>query len=105
MSKVSEAVIACGLPHLGRGALAQFRNEFTAVQDPQGAVFAPSPPGRGVVLNVATVSQPAGVKSRLISRARRSRSKAHERGRRCAAVCSNLNLSAHATIGRNTSWS
>jgi myo-inositol-1(or 4)-monophosphatase len=31
--RLSEAVIACGLPHLGRGDLAQFRNEFTAVQE------------------------------------------------------------------------
>jgi myo-inositol-1(or 4)-monophosphatase len=31
--RLSEAVIACGLPHLGRGDLAQFRNEFAAVQD------------------------------------------------------------------------
>ncbi len=31
--RLSEAVIACGLPHLGRGDLAQFRKEFAAVQD------------------------------------------------------------------------
>jgi myo-inositol-1(or 4)-monophosphatase len=31
--RLSEAVIACGLPHLGRGDLAQFRNEFAAVQE------------------------------------------------------------------------
>src|SRR5262249_49520236 len=31
--QLSEAVIACGLPHLGRGDLAQFRNEFAAVQE------------------------------------------------------------------------
>lgn len=30
--RLSEAVVACGLPHLGRGDLAQFRNEFAAVQ-------------------------------------------------------------------------
>jgi myo-inositol-1(or 4)-monophosphatase len=31
--RLSEAVIACGLPHLGRGDLAQFRREFAAVQE------------------------------------------------------------------------
>ena len=31
--RLSEAVVACGLPHLGRGDLAQFRREFAAVQD------------------------------------------------------------------------
>jgi myo-inositol-1(or 4)-monophosphatase len=31
--RLPEAVIACGLPHLGRGDLAQFRKEFTAVQE------------------------------------------------------------------------
>jgi myo-inositol-1(or 4)-monophosphatase len=32
-SKLSEAVIACGLPHLGRGDLALFRREFAVVQE------------------------------------------------------------------------
>jgi myo-inositol-1(or 4)-monophosphatase len=31
--RLAEAVIACGLPHLGRGDLAQFRQEFAAVQE------------------------------------------------------------------------
>jgi myo-inositol-1(or 4)-monophosphatase len=31
--RLSEAVIACGLPHLGRGDLALFRKEFAAVQE------------------------------------------------------------------------
>jgi myo-inositol-1(or 4)-monophosphatase len=31
--RLSEAVIACGLPHLGRGDLAQFRKEFAAMQE------------------------------------------------------------------------
>jgi myo-inositol-1(or 4)-monophosphatase len=31
--RLAEAVIACGLPHLGRGDLAQFRMEFAAVQE------------------------------------------------------------------------
>jgi myo-inositol-1(or 4)-monophosphatase len=31
--RLSEAVVACGLPHLGRGDLAQFRREFAAVQE------------------------------------------------------------------------
>jgi myo-inositol-1(or 4)-monophosphatase len=31
--RLSEAVIACGLPHLGRGDLVQFRKEFAAVQE------------------------------------------------------------------------
>jgi myo-inositol-1(or 4)-monophosphatase len=31
--RLSEAVIACGLPHLGRGDLAQFREEFAIVQE------------------------------------------------------------------------
>jgi len=31
--RLAEAVIACGLPHLGRGDLAQFRKEFAAVQE------------------------------------------------------------------------
>jgi len=31
--RLSEAVIACGLPHLGRGDLGQFRREFAAVQE------------------------------------------------------------------------
>jgi myo-inositol-1(or 4)-monophosphatase len=31
--KLAEAVIGCGLPHLGRGDLAQFRKEFAAVQE------------------------------------------------------------------------
>jgi myo-inositol-1(or 4)-monophosphatase len=31
--RLSEAVIACGLPHLGRGDLAQFRKEFAVVQE------------------------------------------------------------------------
>jgi myo-inositol-1(or 4)-monophosphatase len=31
--RLDEAVIACGLPHLGRGNLALFREEFTAVQE------------------------------------------------------------------------
>jgi myo-inositol-1(or 4)-monophosphatase len=31
--RMSEAVIACGLPHLGRGDLGQFRREFAVVQD------------------------------------------------------------------------
>src|SRR5262249_24451103 len=31
--RLSGAVIACGLPHLGRGDLAQFRKEFAALQE------------------------------------------------------------------------
>ncbi|HYW59796.1 MAG TPA: inositol monophosphatase family protein [Xanthobacteraceae bacterium] len=31
--RLAEAVVACGLPHLGRGDLAQFRREFAAVQE------------------------------------------------------------------------
>jgi myo-inositol-1(or 4)-monophosphatase len=31
--RLAEAVVACGLPHLGRGDLAQFRKEFAAVQE------------------------------------------------------------------------
>ena len=31
--RLSDSVIACGLPHLGRGDLAQFRKEFAAVQE------------------------------------------------------------------------
>ena len=31
--RLSEAVFACGLPHLGRGDLAQFRKEFAVVQE------------------------------------------------------------------------
>src|SRR5262249_48622165 len=31
--RLSEAVISCGLPHLGRGDLAQFRKEVAAVQE------------------------------------------------------------------------
>ena len=31
--RLAEAVIACGLPHLGRGDLAQFRKEFAVVQE------------------------------------------------------------------------
>ncbi len=31
--RLAESVIACGLPHLGRGDLAQFRAEFAAVQE------------------------------------------------------------------------
>jgi myo-inositol-1(or 4)-monophosphatase len=31
--RLADAVIACGLPHLGRGDLALFRKEFGAVQD------------------------------------------------------------------------
>jgi myo-inositol-1(or 4)-monophosphatase len=31
--RLSEAVVACGLPHIGRGDLALFRSEFAAVQD------------------------------------------------------------------------
>jgi myo-inositol-1(or 4)-monophosphatase len=31
--RLADAVIACGLPHLGRGDLAQFRKEFGAVQE------------------------------------------------------------------------
>ncbi len=31
--RMSEAVVACGLPHLGRGDLGLFRREFGAVQD------------------------------------------------------------------------
>src|SRR6201991_1762790 len=31
--RLAEAVIACGLPHLGRGDLAQFRSEFAVVQE------------------------------------------------------------------------
>jgi myo-inositol-1(or 4)-monophosphatase len=31
--RLSEAVIGCGLPHLGRGDLAQFRKEFAVVQE------------------------------------------------------------------------
>src|SRR5215472_16080577 len=31
--RLAEAVIACGLPHLGRGDLALFRKEFAAVQE------------------------------------------------------------------------
>ena len=31
--RMSEAVVACGLPHLGRGDLALFRDEFAAVQE------------------------------------------------------------------------
>jgi myo-inositol-1(or 4)-monophosphatase len=31
--RLAEAVIACGLPHLGRGDLAQFRQEFAVVQE------------------------------------------------------------------------
>jgi myo-inositol-1(or 4)-monophosphatase len=31
--RLADAVVCCALPHLGRGDLAQFRREFTAVQD------------------------------------------------------------------------
>jgi len=31
--RLAEAVVACGLPHLGRGDLAQFRKEFAVVQE------------------------------------------------------------------------
>jgi myo-inositol-1(or 4)-monophosphatase len=31
--RLSETVVACGLPHLGRGDLAQFRREFAAIQE------------------------------------------------------------------------
>src|SRR5215831_1594668 len=31
--RLADAVIACGLPHLGRGDLAQFRREFAVVQE------------------------------------------------------------------------
>ena len=31
--RLAEAVVACGLPHLGRGDLALFRKEFAAVQE------------------------------------------------------------------------
>jgi myo-inositol-1(or 4)-monophosphatase len=31
--RLAEAVFACGLPHLGRGDLAQFRQEFVVIQD------------------------------------------------------------------------
>jgi myo-inositol-1(or 4)-monophosphatase len=31
--RLAEAVVACGLPHLGRGDLTQFRQEFAAVQE------------------------------------------------------------------------
>src|SRR5215813_5131888 len=31
--RLAEAVVACGLPHLGRSDLAQFRREFAAVQE------------------------------------------------------------------------
>src|SRR4030081_2232352 len=31
--RMSEAVVACGLPHLGRGDLALFRDEFAVVQE------------------------------------------------------------------------
>ena len=31
--RLADAVVACGLPHLGRGDLALFRKEFAAVQD------------------------------------------------------------------------
>jgi myo-inositol-1(or 4)-monophosphatase len=31
--RLAEAVFACGLPHLGRGDLAQFRQEFAVIQD------------------------------------------------------------------------
>src|ERR1700751_6050620 len=31
--RMNEAVVACGLPHLGRGDLALFRREFGAVQE------------------------------------------------------------------------
>ena len=30
---MSEAVVSCGLPHLGRGGLEEFRNEFAIVQE------------------------------------------------------------------------
>ena len=32
-TQLSEAVVACGLPHRGRGGLAEFRTEFAAVQE------------------------------------------------------------------------
>lgn len=32
-TRLNEAVVACGLPHHGRGDLSQFRTEFAAVQD------------------------------------------------------------------------
>jgi myo-inositol-1(or 4)-monophosphatase len=31
--RMADAVVACGLPHLGRGDLAQFRNEFALIQE------------------------------------------------------------------------
>jgi myo-inositol-1(or 4)-monophosphatase len=31
--RMADAVVACGLPHLGRGDLAQFRNEFAVIQE------------------------------------------------------------------------
>ena len=32
-TRLSDAVVACGLPHYGRGGLAEFRREFAAVQE------------------------------------------------------------------------
>jgi myo-inositol-1(or 4)-monophosphatase len=32
-TRLSDAVVACGLPHYGRGGLAEFRQEFAAVQE------------------------------------------------------------------------
>jgi myo-inositol-1(or 4)-monophosphatase len=32
-TRLSDAVVACGLPHHGRGGLAEFRQEFAAVQE------------------------------------------------------------------------
>jgi len=32
-TRMADTVIACGLPHLGRGGLAEFRTEFAAVQE------------------------------------------------------------------------
>ena len=31
--RLSDAIVACGLPHIGRGDLALFRGEFAAVQE------------------------------------------------------------------------
>ena len=60
---LQDAVVACGLPHRGRGDLALFRTEFVAVQeqvagfagsDRRRSISPSSPPGASIFIGSAT---------------------------------------------------
>ena len=74
--------------------------------DCRGALIRGHRHGRRIrQFDTAWVSAPNGADSARSARVRRNRSSTHEVGSVPEAICSKRNLSAHATMGRNSSWS